>query len=60
MAGGSASQCVQYTIVGDDLPEDLEECFIVRVVSGSSGVNISPATATVVIVDDDQGMHHTN
>lgn len=55
-AGGPTMQCVEFTVVGDDIQEE-QESFFVQVLSISSPVTLSPAGASVVIIDDDQGMY---
>ncbi len=56
VAGGSIVECAQYTVVGDDLPEMVEN-FSVSVVSQNPSVIVSPSSATVVVVDDDLGIY---
>ncbi len=46
-----------YTIVGNDLPESSTESFLVSVSAGGLPVTLSPNTATVVIIDDDEGIY---
>ncbi|XP_064383720.1 adhesion G-protein coupled receptor V1-like isoform X4 [Halichondria panicea] len=54
VSGGATTQCAMYTIVGNDLPESSTESFLVSVSAGGLPVTLSPNTATVVIIDDDE------
>ena len=50
--GGPTTQCVSYTILGDDVFEPVEQ-FFVTLSAGGQFVAVSPSLATVIIVDDD-------
>lgn len=51
--GGPTIQCVEYTILGDDIFEG-DEVFSVTLTSlNATPLTVSPNTATVIIVGDD-------
>ena len=50
---GPTTQCVDYTILGDDIFEGIEVFAVTLTTLSATPLTISPSSATVVIVGDD-------
>ena len=60
--GANAERCLNITIINDGVREDINEEFTLVLSTGDSDINLFPATAQVLVIDNDseQNIYFTN